>query len=105
MEPPFALIDAMITVRVHLDDVPADNAPLLIAPGSHRLGRIAEADIENMVARCGTTVRLAQRGDLWAYATPILHASAPSQAHAHRRVLQLDYAACALPPPLAWLCV
>ena len=31
----------MVTLRVHLDPVPATNAPLLIAPGSHKLGRIA----------------------------------------------------------------
>lgn len=103
VEPPFAIIEAMVTLRVHLDDVPADNAPLLVAPGSHRYGRIAEADIAETVARCGTATCLARRGDLWAYATPILHASAVSQAYAHRRVLQLDYAAAALAPPLEWL--
>ena len=103
VEPPFAVIESMMTLRVHLDDVPADNAPLLVAPGSHRFGRIAEPEIADTVARCGTAVCLARRGDLWAYATPILHASAPSQAHTGRRVLQLDYAACALPSPLAWL--
>src|SRR5690606_2955065 len=36
--PPFALLAGMLTMRVHLDVVPANNAPLLIAPGSHRLG-------------------------------------------------------------------
>jgi len=30
----------MVTVRVHLDAVPGTNGPLLIAPGSHRRGRI-----------------------------------------------------------------
>ena len=32
VEPPFSLLERMITVRVHLDDVGPDNAPLLIAP-------------------------------------------------------------------------
>lgn len=103
VEPPFALIEAMVTLRVHVDPVPAGNAPLLIAPGSHRLGRIAEPDIAAAVERCGTTACLAERGDIWAYATPILHASAASTGHAHRRVLQLDYAADRLPAPLEWL--
>ena len=40
VEPPFSVIDRMVTIRVHIDDVDDDNAPLLIAPGSHRLGRI-----------------------------------------------------------------
>ena len=41
--PPFDVLSRMATLRVHLDDVPATNAPLLIAPGSHRDGRVSEA--------------------------------------------------------------
>jgi len=103
VEPPFAVIEAMLTLRIHLDDVPADNAPLLVAPGSHRLGRVPEAAIAAIVARCGSIACLARRGDVWAYATPILHAStAAAPHHAHRRVLHVDYAAIELPHPLAW---
>jgi len=103
VEPPFAVIEAMLTIRVHLDAVPMDNAPLLVAPGSHRLGRIAEPDIAATVARCGTVTCLADPGDLWLYATPILHASAASGPHAHRRVLQVDYTAMELDGGLAWI--
>lgn len=103
VEPPFAVIERMATLRIHLDPVPADNAPLLIAPGSHRLGRVPERNIEAAVQRCGMMACLAERGDVWVYATPIIHASAASTGHAHRRVLQIDYAAQALPPPLEWL--
>lgn len=103
VEPPFAVIEAMLTIRVHLDAVPADNAPLLVAPGSHRLGRIPEADIAAIVDRCGTTACLAGPGDVWIYATPILHASGASRAHPHRRVLQVDYAARDLEGGLEWL--
>lgn len=92
----------MATLRIHLDDVPADSAPLLIAPGSHRLGLVPEREIDAAVARHGTYACLAQRGDVWAYATPILHASAASTG-AHRRVLQVDFAARPLDAPLAWL--
>ncbi len=101
--PPYALLSRMLTLRIHLDPVPAANAPLLIAPGSHRLGRIAEADIPAAVARCGIVACLAQAGDVWMYATPILHASERATAPARRRVLQVDYAAEALPGGLDWL--
>src|SRR4030095_8642618 len=40
VEPPFELLSGMVTLRVHIDPVPAGNAPLLIAPGSHKLGRV-----------------------------------------------------------------
>ncbi len=101
--PPFAVIEAMVTLRIQLDDTPTDNAPLLVAPGSHRLGLVAEDDIADAVAACGIMTCLATAGDVWAYATPILHASAASSGHAHRRVLQVDYTATKLPAGLAWL--
>jgi len=101
--PPYEVLPRMLTLRVHLDAVPAGNAPLLIAPGSHRLGRIAEADVPKVVARCGTAACLAEAGDIWLYATPILHASEPSAHPGHRRVLHVDYSADELAGGLAWL--
>jgi hypothetical protein len=101
--PPFELLAQMITLRVHLDDVPETNAPLLVAPGSHMLGRIAVHDIAEAVKQCGTQVCLAKAGDIWAYSTPILHASDASKSTDGRRVLQVDYATFALPKGLEWL--
>ncbi|WP_066726758.1 phytanoyl-CoA dioxygenase family protein [Sphingomonas pituitosa] len=103
VEPPFALFESMVTLRIHLDAVPADNAPLLIAPGSHRLGRVPETEIADAVARCGTATCLAEAGDVWIYRTPILHASGASSVNAHRRVLQVDYTPADLPASLTWL--
>jgi len=103
VEPPFTLLEAMLTMRIHLDPVPDNNAPLLIAPGSHRLGRIAERDIDASVAGCGTLACTADRGDIWLYATPILHASARAVRPEHRRVLQVDFSAQQLPAGLDWL--
>ncbi len=101
--PPQSLLDRMLTLRIHLDPVDADNAPLLIAPGSHCHGRIAEANVAALVDRCGTHICLADRGDIWLYATPILHASNAALTPRHRRVLQLDYTADDLPGGLEWL--
>ncbi|MBN8820233.1 MAG: phytanoyl-CoA dioxygenase family protein [Sphingomonas sp.] len=101
--PPFALLARMLTLRVHLDDVPADNAPLLIAPGSHMAGRVATEGYDDVVSRCGTRICLAKAGDVWVYATPILHASAASKQGGHRRVLQVDYSADDLDCGLEWL--
>jgi hypothetical protein len=103
VEPPFALLATMVTLRVHLDEVPADNAPLLVAPGSHRLGRVPEGRIEAAVRTCGTFACTAKAGDIWVYSTPILHASEAAARPRRRRVLQLDYAARHLPAGLEWL--
>ncbi len=93
----------MTTLRVHLDEVTSVNAPLLIAPGSHLLGAIGEADVQGVVEACGVTPCLADAGDIWIYSTPILHASERASSPLHRRVLQVDYAIDPLPGGLQWL--
>jgi ectoine hydroxylase-related dioxygenase (phytanoyl-CoA dioxygenase family) len=102
VEPPFPLLERMLTLRVHLDDVGAGNAPLLVAPGSHKFGRIAEADVKSVVARCGSAACLARRGDIWVYSTPVLHASEAAARPVRRRVLQVDYSSDELPAGLTW---
>jgi ectoine hydroxylase-related dioxygenase (phytanoyl-CoA dioxygenase family) len=101
--PPFELLTRMVTLRAHLDDVPESNAPLLIAPGSHRFGRTTVDTIDEVVRRCGTRACMANAGDLWVYATPILHASEAASVPTRRRVLQVDSAAETLPHGLEWL--
>ena len=101
--PPYDLLARMVTLRAHLDDVPADNAPLLIAPSSHALGAIPEGEVDEVVERCGTVVCTAEAGDVWLYATPTLHASEVAARPTRRRVLQVDYAAEDLPYGLQWL--
>lgn len=101
-EPPFALLERMVTLRVHLDDAGTENGPLLIAPGSHRLGRLREDALEPAVRRCGTFACTAQAGDVWLYATTILHASPRARRPARRRVLQVDFSADDLPGGLEW---
>lgn len=101
--PPQSLLDRMLTLRLHLDPVDADNAPLLIAPGSHRYGRVPESEVATLVTRHGTYACIAGRGDIWLYATPILHASDAAATPRNRRVLQLDYSADRLPGDLDWL--
>lgn len=101
--PPFAFIERMITLRIHLDGVTPGNAPLLVALGSHKLGLVPVAEVDAVVARCRRHACLAGPGDIWAYATPILHASDSAEQPARRRVLQIDYSADKLPSGLDWL--
>lgn len=100
--PPIDVLARMATLRIHLDDVQATNAPLMVAPGSHRLGLVREADVPAAVAQCGVHRCLAKAGDIWAYATPILHASQAAAVPHRRRVLQVDFAGFDLPGGLAW---
>jgi hypothetical protein len=101
--PPFALIERMVTLRLHLDDCGPSNAPLLIAPGSHRLGKVPADEAAAAARRTRPIACLARAGDVWAYATSILHASERAAAPARRRVIQVDFSADALPGGLEWL--
>lgn len=102
IEPPFDILERMVTLRVHLDQVDANNAPLRIVPGSDRLGRLNESEVHGVVATSDERLCLAERGDVWLYAPPIVHASLAADPPQRRRVLQIDYSADAAPYPLAW---
>ena len=100
--PPFEVLARMVTLRVHLDPVGSENAPLRIAVGSHRLGRVAAGDADEQAATRPQQACLAEAGDVWAYRTPILHASDRALTPRRRRVLQVDYADFDLPGGLKW---
>jgi Phytanoyl-CoA dioxygenase (PhyH) len=51
VSPAFDLLARMVTLQVHLDDVPITNAPLMIAPGSHRLGSVTASRIPDPFVR------------------------------------------------------
>jgi len=93
----------MITIRAHLDDCAEDNAPPLIVPGSHRLGRVAATRAAEVAREIGQAACLAEAGDLWIYATAIVHASERARHPRRRRVLHVDYANGPLPGGLEWV--
>jgi hypothetical protein len=101
--PPFEILARMISLRVHLDRVDAGNAPLRAALGSHGLGRVPAEEAAIRAAEHSVINCLAEPGDVWAYATPILHASDRAKPPRRRRVLQVDYADFDLPGGLDWL--
>jgi len=103
VEPPHEFTARMATLRLHLDDVDDGNAPLLILPGSHRLGRLTTSQLDDLAETHRPLVCQARRGDIWAYATAIVHGSDSSRDQGRsRRVLQLDYSPDDLPGGLEW---
>ena len=102
VEPPFSIMENLYTIRIHLDDVDENNAPLLIAAGSHHFGRVTENHMHAATDKCTIKACTAQRGDIWLYHTPILHASSAARSGKNRRVLQMDLADFALPDELEW---
>lgn len=100
--PPQALLEAMFSLRLHLDDCGPDNGPLKIIPGSHRLGRLPVRDVLNLGTREEAATCLAAAGDVLAMKALTVHASDRASAPGHRRVLHLDFSTADLPPPLEW---
>lgn len=100
--PSFDILARMLTLRIHLDPVDDANAPLRVALGSHRLGRIAADQAESVAASGQQNVCHAEVGDIWAYRTPILHTSDRARTPTRRRVLQVDFADFELPGGLKW---
>ena len=102
VQPPHHITARMITLRVHVDAVDAHNAPLQIIPASHRLGRLDNSAIEKLASEGKSLTCFADPGDIWAYATAIVHASAARSSAGRRRVLQVDYSPDDLPSGLQW---
>lgn len=100
--PPVAVLERMATLRIHIDAVDADNVPLRAALGSHRIGLVPARKAAAVAGNLQQIVCLAEPGDVWAYSTPILHASDRAAKPIRRRVLQVDFAVDDLPYGLEW---
>jgi len=74
VELPFDTLARMLILRVHLDRVNTNNAPLRIVPGSHGRGRLSEAEVQRAVTISSERLCRAERGDVWLYGAPIVHA-------------------------------
>lgn len=103
VQPPAASIARMVTLRIHLDDVDAITAPLTVTLESHRFGRLSERRIAELAETSDAFDCHASRGDVWAYATAVVHGSGAVCAPGRRRrVLQIGYTAEELPEGLEW---
>ncbi len=102
VEPPLAVLENMLTLRVHLDDTSADNGALEVIPGSHRQGKWKREQIDELTASEGQACPC-KAGDVLMMSPLILHASRRAIHPRHRRVLHFEYAPQdVLPEPLQW---
>jgi hypothetical protein len=102
VEPPSRVLEQMIAVRVHLDACGAENGPLRVVPGSHRLGKISDSRIAQIAAATPPAELLAEQGAILLMRPLLLHASSPSLDAAHRRVLHIELAPRESISPLQW---
>ncbi|HUB51476.1 MAG TPA: phytanoyl-CoA dioxygenase family protein [Terracidiphilus sp.] len=102
VQPPAFILERMLSIRIHLDPCGAENGALKVLPGSHRFGRLPEADIARLVTERPGIVCEAEQGDALLMRPLLLHASSSSANPAHRRVVHIDYASIELPNGLRW---
>lgn len=102
VQPPSAVLEAMIAMRIHLDDCGEQNGAIKFAPGSHKRGIIPEEDIAREDHNAASVTVAAQAGDIIFMRPLILHASAKAVRPNNRRVIHIEYATRALPEGLEW---
>jgi len=102
VQPPVAVLEQMLAVRIHLDECGPANGPVRVIDGSHKHGRLSTTQIDMLRRSEVERDCLAEQGGILAFRPLILHASAPASAPAHRRVIHIEYATQELPAPLEW---
>ncbi len=91
VQPPVAVLEKMVTARIHLDDAGADNGALRVIPGSHREGKIKSVDDSRDFSEIESVCEC-RAGDVLLLSPLILHASGRSKSPSHRRVVHFEYA-------------
>ena len=102
VQPPMKILEAMVTLRLHLDDCDVSNGALRVIPNSHQSGRLNAARIAEIRSRHAEIACPVRAGDALLMRPLLLHASSEASAPAHRRVIHLEYAACPLADGLEW---
>jgi ectoine hydroxylase-related dioxygenase (phytanoyl-CoA dioxygenase family) len=91
VQPPIAILNNMVTARLHLDDCNEQNGALKVIPRSHDKGVLGRYDINDIIQRNEPTICSAKKGDLLLIKPLILHSSNSSLNNQARRILHLEF--------------
>lgn len=102
VQPPQEVLEQLIAVRLHVDECGADDGPLRVVPGSHRLGVLTPEAAATVCAERGEVTCTAAAGDALFMRPLALHASSKSVGSSRRRVLHFVFGPPRLPMGLTW---
>ncbi|HXS28405.1 MAG TPA: phytanoyl-CoA dioxygenase family protein [Steroidobacteraceae bacterium] len=102
VQPRLAVLEQLVAVRLHLDDCTEDNGAVRIVPGSHRFGRLAPAQAQDLRSSRGEVVCAVRTGGVLLMRPLLLHASSKSTIETPRRVLHFVFGPPRLPDGLTW---
>jgi len=100
VQPPLAVLEQMVAVRLHLDDCGAGDGPLYVVPGSHTQGVISPQNAAAM--RVHEKACIAKAGDALVMRPLLLHRSSKSTDASRRRVLHFLYGPASMPQGIEW---
>ena len=102
VQPSAEFMAGLFTLRLHLDDCDAENGALKVISGSHKLGKLLDAQVHSLAEQSEWSFCEAKIGEVLAMKTLAIHSSSPSLKPSHRRVLHVDYCENQLPSGLEW---
>ena len=101
-QPPRAVLESLVALRVHLDHCGPEDGALRFVPGSHRLGVMDASQAVQMRDRFGEQLCTAEVGDVIVMKPLTLHASSKSRGVSRRRVLHFLFGPAGLPDGAEW---
>lgn len=102
VQPPVAVLNQMVTFRIHLDDSSLINGCLKVFPKSQQLGILDPGSIRAYVQDHEAVVCEAPAGSVLVMRPHILHSSGKAATPSQRRVLHLEYSSFQLPSGITW---
>ncbi|MBC7805621.1 MAG: phytanoyl-CoA dioxygenase family protein [Akkermansiaceae bacterium] len=106
VQPPRAILERLLTVRLHLDPCDGETGALRVLPGTHRRGRLSVHEVAQCRAEIAETVCAVPEGGAMVFRPLLLHASSPAtRPDARRRVLHIEFAPVdmTLPGGIRWI--
>lgn len=102
VQPPVAVLEQLVAIRVHVDECTSENGPLRVVSGSHAFGRLDFRRTEELRSARGEVAVPVPRGGALVMRPLVLHASSKATGANTRRVLHFVFGPANLPCGLEW---
>jgi hypothetical protein len=89
---PATALSRVVALRLHIDDSDAENGPLRVLPGTHRMGVLSDAEIGQLAREIPPVDCIVPAGGIVAMRPLLVHASSKAETTRQRRVLHIEYA-------------
>ena len=99
-QPPAEILEQVLAVRIHLDNVTHEGGPLRVLPSTHKVGKLKNAQIREFANSIAEVTCTGEIGSAVLMRPLLLHASSKAARSLPRRVLHLEFSANALPQDL-----